>query len=160
VLAESVAGELLARDEARRIAVEYCEAAGAVASRLVRRGMASAPPYFRQSPAQNFESAGGITVGTFKRCIWGSVFAVIVVCFYWIAPSAYSIKYALSADKIRVDTKPTDCDFWHAPLGEKGCHYKRVVIGRHLKDIREIRPGESTSERFESVLITWVKKTD
>jgi hypothetical protein len=100
-------------------------------------------------------------VGIIKRCIWGSVFVAIAACFYWIGPSVYSIKYAVSAEKIYVDTKPTDCDFWHAPLGEKGCHYQRVVIGRHLKDIREIRPGKSDpNERFDSVLISWVKKTD
>jgi len=60
-----------------------------------------------------------------------------------------------------VDPKPTDCDFWHAPIGKKGCHYQTAVIGRYAKQIREIRPAESDrNERFDSVLISWVKKSD
>jgi hypothetical protein len=100
-------------------------------------------------------------LGTIQGWIWGSVFIAIATCFYWVGPSVYSIKYAVSADKIYVDPKPPDCDFWHAPLGNKGCHYQRVVMARHTKEIREIRPGESDpNERFDSVLISWVKKSD
>jgi hypothetical protein len=103
----------------------------------------------------------GVALGTIKDCILGSVFVAIAACFYWVGPSVYSIKYALSADKIYVDTKPTDCDFWHAPLGKKGCHYQRMVVARYAKEIREIRPGESDpNARFDSVLISWVKKSD
>jgi hypothetical protein len=73
----------------------------------------------------------------------------------------YAIKYSVSADGVFVDPKPTDCGFWHAPLGKKGCHYRRVVIARHAKEIREIRPGErDANERFDSVLISRVKKSD
>jgi hypothetical protein len=72
--------------------------------------------------------------------------------------SVYSIKYAVSADKIYIDPKPTDCDFWHAPVGKKGCHYQRLVIARDAKEVRAIRPGESDpNQRFDSVLISWVK---
>ncbi|MGA8692530.1 MAG: hypothetical protein WB689_01560, partial [Xanthobacteraceae bacterium] len=79
------------------------------------------------------------TIKGWIRCL---VFVAMAICFYWVGPSVYSIKYAVSADKIYVDPKPTDCDFWHAPLGKKGCHYQRVVIARYAKGIREIRPGE------------------
>lgn len=73
----------------------------------------------------------------------------------------YSIKYAVSADKIYLDPKPKDCDFWRAPFGTKGCHYQRVVIAQHAKGIRQIRPGEGDpNEQFDSVLISWVKKSD
>jgi hypothetical protein len=100
-------------------------------------------------------------VGTIKGWIWSSILVVIFTCIYWVGPSVYSIKYAVSADKIYVDPKPTNCDFWHAPLGKKGCHYQRVVIARSAQEAREIRPGESDpNERFDSVLISWVKKSD
>jgi hypothetical protein len=100
-------------------------------------------------------------VGTIRGWFWGFVFIAMAACFYWLGPNVYSIKYAVSADKIHVDPKPTDCDFWHAPVGKKGCQYQRVVIARNAKEVREIRPGESDpNQRFDSVLISWVKKSD
>jgi len=116
--------------------------------------------------------------------IWGSVFVGIAACSYWIGPNVYAIKYSVSADRVFVDPKPTDCDFWHAPLGNKGCHYERIVTASYAKggvraDYRydpktdqlielranknasDIRPGErDTNARFDSVLISWVKKSD
>ena len=74
--------------------------------------------------------AKGGNVGTIRRWIWAAVFVAITACFSWVGPSVYSIKYALSADKIYLDPKPPDCDFWHAPVGNKGCHYQSVVIAR------------------------------
>ncbi len=100
-------------------------------------------------------------MGTVRGWIWRSVFIAGAACLYWFGPSVYSIKYALSADKIYVDPKPPECDFWHPPVGNKKCHYQRVVTARHAKDIREIRLGESVpNERFDSILISWVKKSD
>jgi hypothetical protein len=100
-------------------------------------------------------------VGTIRGWHWGLVCVAIFACIYWVEPSAYSIKYAVSADKIYLDPKPKDCDFWRPPVGTKRCHYKTVVIGRYAKAIREIRHGESDpNERFDSVLISWVKKSD
>jgi hypothetical protein len=29
----------------------------------------------------------------------------------------------------QVDHRPTDCDFFHAPMGHKDCHYEREVRG-------------------------------
>jgi hypothetical protein len=100
-------------------------------------------------------------VGTIRGWFWGFVLVAIAACSYWLGPGVYSIKYAVSADKIYVDPKPADCDFWHAPVGNKQCHYQKVVIARHAKDMRKIHPGESDpNERFDSVLISWVKKSD
>jgi hypothetical protein len=98
-------------------------------------------------------------VGTIRRWICASAFVAITACFYWVGPSVYSIKYAV--DKIYLDPKPPDCDFWHAPVGNKGCHYQNVVIVRDAKDVREIRRGDGDpNRRFDSVLISWVKKSD
>jgi hypothetical protein len=100
-------------------------------------------------------------VGTIRRWIWAAVFVAITACFSWVGPGVYSIKYALSADKIYLDPKPPDCDFWYLPVGNKGCHYQSVVIARDAKDVREIRRGDGDpNRRFDSVLISWVKKSD
>ncbi len=53
-------------------------------------------------------------MGTNRRWIWAAVIVAIAACFYLVWPSVYSIKYALSADKIYFDPKPPDCDFWQA----------------------------------------------
>jgi hypothetical protein len=100
-------------------------------------------------------------VGTIKGWIRCSIFLAGFGCICWFGPSVYSIKYAVSAQKIYLDPKPKDCDFWRVPLGTKRCHYQRVVIAQHAKRVREIRPGEGNpSEQFDSVLISWVKKSD
>jgi hypothetical protein len=70
-------------------------------------------------------------VGAIRGWFWGFVSVAITACSYWLGPAVYSIKYAVSADKIHVDPKPADCNFWHAPVGKKGCHYQRVVIARY-----------------------------
>lgn len=126
-----------------------------------RREYGLAPPYFRQGFDPRIRRAEGGNVGTIRGWFWGFVFIAMAACFYWLGPSVYSIKYAVSAVKIYVDPKPTDCDFWHAPVGTKGCHYQRVVIARDAKDVRAIRPGESDpNQQFDTVSISWIKKSD
>jgi hypothetical protein len=124
-----------------------------------RRECGLGPPYFRPSFCLRIRIGHrGDTVGTIRGWIWCVVCVAIFACTYWVVPSVYSIKYA---DKIFIDPKPTDCDFWHAPFGTKGCHYQTVVIGRYAKAVREIRSSESDpNEQFDSVLISWVKKSD
>ena len=39
----------------------------------------------------------------------------------------YSVQYGVGFGDVQTDTKPSDCDFLHAPLGEKGCSYKAHV---------------------------------
>jgi hypothetical protein len=60
----------------------------------------------------------------------------IVGFFIWIvlpdsqtAPWKYEVIYNLDSNKIHYTEKPKDCDFLHAPLGDKGCHYKKIIIG-------------------------------
>jgi len=35
--------------------------------------------------------------------------------------------YYLDSDKVMIGTQPHDCAFLAAPIGEKYCHYERVV---------------------------------
>jgi hypothetical protein len=39
-------------------------------------------------------------VGTIRGWFWGFVLVAIAACSYWLGPSVYSIKYAMSADKL------------------------------------------------------------
>lgn len=45
----------------------------------------------------------------------------------WYSRLAYRLYYSLNDNQLSIEKKPHDCDFWKAPIGEKDCHYKRVV---------------------------------
>lgn len=46
---------------------------------------------------------------------------------YWRYVVEYSVMYHVPSANVFVDDKPTDCDFWHSPIGRKRCHYEKVV---------------------------------
>ncbi len=45
----------------------------------------------------------------------------------WHAKWRYAATNNVSSDKVLIDDHPHDCAFLAAPLGEKYCHYERVV---------------------------------
>lgn len=45
----------------------------------------------------------------------------------WSNALWYSVQYGVGFDDVQTDAKPKDCDFIHAPLGDKGCSYKAHV---------------------------------
>ena len=47
----------------------------------------------------------------------------------WTDPLKYGVIYNVDSSKVQYTDKPKDCDFIHAPLGDKSCHYKKVVYG-------------------------------
>jgi hypothetical protein len=97
----------------------------------------------------------------------------------WHSKWRYAVEYSLSTEKIQVDTAPHDCGFLTAPIGEKYCHYERVVStvrwatstqglpiisfdeGKtwnvFAPDAGEHAPQYST---VKEVSISWVKKND
>jgi len=50
---------------------------------------------------------------------------------------------------VLVDKYPADCDWWHAPIGEKGCHYEKYI---------SIEPDKGRPVSY--VRVVWVKITD
>ena len=57
----------------------------------------------------------------------GLSFAGVAAYVYWVGGIGvvwYAVEYRVPTDKVYIDPKPTDCDFWRAPLGYKGCHYE------------------------------------
>ena len=51
----------------------------------------------------------------------------------WYSKWRDSWWYNVGSDQITVAKKPTDCDFLHAPLGNKGCRYERQVAMIQVK---------------------------
>lgn len=45
----------------------------------------------------------------------------------WTDPIKYSTMYSVNTEKVNLTPKPKDCEFMHAPIGNKECHYKKVV---------------------------------
>jgi hypothetical protein len=49
----------------------------------------------------------------------------------WHSKLRYEVEHSVNADQVIADTRPHDCAFLAAPLGEKYCHYKREVTTWH-----------------------------
>jgi hypothetical protein len=72
---------------------------------------------------------------------WGLAvgFAIFVwISQMWFSKTRISWWYGVSTDQVTIEKKPPDCDFFHAPLGDKSCHYDsqmstvQVGVGTNL----------------------------
>lgn len=45
----------------------------------------------------------------------------------WVNNLWYAAEYRVGPSQVHVSARPKDCDWGHAPLGEKGCQYKSTV---------------------------------
>jgi hypothetical protein len=45
----------------------------------------------------------------------------------WFNSAWYSVEYRVGYGDVHTDARPKECDFLHAPLGDKGCSYKAHV---------------------------------
>jgi hypothetical protein len=119
------------------------------------------------------------------------VIAALIAANYWaggIQKAWYSVRYMVLPDHVRMDAEPKDCDFMHAPLGDKGCHYEAAVAAYNAegdwvggddapkfghdtktgKTIVSYDAGKTwawfsadiPNPKIDVVLVTWVKKTD
>ena len=91
--------------------------------------------------------------------------AIIGAGIWWILPDSWTdpIKYSWVYDKVNSSNvlyteKPKDCDFMHAPLGDKGCHYKKVVNGFNAAGYRIVgddAPRYSSDVKTHKVVISY-----
>jgi hypothetical protein len=51
----------------------------------------------------------------------------------WNSRLRYSWWYNVGYDQVTIQKKPTDCNFFHAPMGSKDCHYDRMVSTIQVK---------------------------
>jgi len=67
------------------------------------------------------------------------VLAVVGVYFFapasWTNAVWYGVKYKVGLSEVHTDAKPTDCDFMHAPLGNKDCSYVAHVKAYNAKGV-------------------------
>jgi hypothetical protein len=78
-----------------------------------------------------------------------------------IEAALFSWKYWVTPDKVHVDAKPSDCNFFTAPLGDKGCHYDMYVNAYNAAGAlvtgdfapKNMRPP--SDPKIVQVIVTW-----
>ena len=66
----------------------------------------------------------------------------------WHSKTRYVIQYGVNYNQITMQSRPHDCSFLHAPLGDKGCHYEiNVTETQGQKD--------GTTDMEKQVYIYW-----
>lgn len=58
----------------------------------------------------------------------------------------YSVVYSVKANHVSIEKKPVDCDWSHAPLGDKDCHYEK-----------QVSPISNDRGRVTDVFVSWIK---
>ena len=69
------------------------------------------------------------------------VVLIWLVLFVWLPDGWYSktrlsFWYGVGSDQVTIDKEPHDCNFWHSPIGGKGCKYDRQVSTVQVKPNR------------------------
>jgi hypothetical protein len=69
----------------------------------------------------------------------------------WLNKFRYAVWYSVDSSQIQQpeDKPPSDCDFLKAPIGLKGCYYKKRV---------EVQEPYAANDNKRSVLIYWSKE--
>jgi hypothetical protein len=109
--------------------------------------------------------------------VWGPVWAFII---FWLLSSWagskldrwtdrvwYSSASNVNWQNIDVQKRPHTCDFFQAPIGGKGCHYKKANYSFTDADRRKLLEDATTQEERtrinnipNSVTVYWEKKED
>ena len=83
----------------------------------------------------------------------------------WTDKAWYSFRYNAGLKNVTVDKRPLDCDFFHAPLGDKGCRYKKQTNIFNDEQRRALTQRASTveeqrayQEQSNSVAVYWEKE--
>ena len=68
------------------------------------------------------------------------VFAAAIAAYFliptsWTNAVWYGVQYQVNFGDVLTEDKPKDCDFMHAPLGDKGCSYKAHVKAYNARGI-------------------------
>lgn len=79
------------------------------------------------------------------------VLTIVGAIVWWFLPERIkvSVKYEVPEEHVFVDSKPKDCEWQHAPLGDKGCHYEKTVA-----------PVKNNAGHVTDVYVTWQKVAD
>jgi hypothetical protein len=119
---------------------------------------------------------------TLKERSFGNEFGGIVVAIFfffflsdwsgskldrWTDRLWYSGRYGSNWENTIIERRPVDCDWGHAPLGSKGCHYVKSVNGFGPHERQRLIDQATTAEQREefqklpyNATVSWEKKFD
>lgn len=103
------------------------------------------------------ETKDKLTVSDWMYGLFGFVliFGLPSYCLWGIAPdwakysAVYAVKYHANFSDVHVEKQPNDCDWMHAPIGDKDCHYSQHAY-----------PLRNDSGHVMSVQVGWDKIQD
>ena len=85
----------------------------------------------------------------------------------WTDRVWYSGRYGSDWKNTIIERRPLDCDWGHAPLGGKGCHYAKSVNGFGPNERQRLIDRATTAEEREqfqrlplAVTVSWERKLD
>ena len=100
--------------------------------------------------------------------IIGLVIVGLAFAAWWMLPDDWRVKYAaeymLDNKQIVIDRKPHSCEWATAPLGDKHCHYEKLVTVFNRKN--EIIEGpapvdpEPEDQKPAKVYVAWQRVED
>jgi hypothetical protein len=92
-----------------------------------------------ESAVSRVEAAVGKQTSSVAWVLWAGLGFVLwsIPGQIWHSKWRYALAYNIVPGRVSIENAPHDCAFLAAPLGEKYCHYERVVS--------TIRWGRSTS---------------
>jgi hypothetical protein len=61
----------------------------------------------------------------------------------------YALLFRVDYHQITAYKMPTDCEWWHAPLGSKSCHY-----------VKSVQSWKDADGHVEGAIIDWIKYKD
>ena len=68
------------------------------------------------------------------------------------------MKYGVGPDKVHVEAKPEDCDYYYAHVGNKGCHYERRVTTYNAQGIQVDSAWLAyPHQKVDAVYVQWVQ---
>lgn len=79
------------------------------------------------------------------------IFGSYLTTMFPQSPWAYAIQYNTDADHVYIDRKPHDCEFDKAPIGNKYCHFDKIVTTKN---------GDESVNYKTLVVVTWNKVSE
>jgi hypothetical protein len=73
---------------------------------------------------------------------WITTFFLVIVFvsawdWIWDSKIRYGVQYGTSRDNVLVEKRPQNCDLFFAPIGKKGCSYKKnVTVTKRATDAK------------------------
>lgn len=114
-------------------------------------------------------------VARLSGAIWGLGIGIsVIIVFGWVTDDVSSSKFwnflfqPASYENIVIDKKPVDCNFFHAPVGDKDCKYRKVIVNTYFRvengvtqvsydDQKTWQPWDGKPNQQTTTHVTWEK---